>query len=269
MSQAGISAGGRAELAQVLATGPRAITPTDLSSSLGIDPKEAAKKLARWASQGWLRRVRRGLYIPVPVDALNPEAWTDDGLVLASLVWKPCYFTGWTTANRWGLTEQVFRTIVVKTTQRVRSRSARLLEHEYLLGHCPEEHLNWGLKSEWNEGVKLLLADPARTVTDILDNPGLGGGIRHVAEIFDAFMNEGEWETLVKYASRLGNRSVFKRLGYLAETRGHGVPELLEVCRARISKGLSLLDPDAPPRGKRVTRWGLRINVNVGLQDPS
>ncbi len=269
MAQAGISAGGRGELAQVLGTGPRAISPADASTSLGIDSNEAAKKLARWATQGWLRRVRRGLYIPVPVDALNPGAWTEDGLVLASLVWTPCYFTGWTTANRWGLTEQVFRTTVVKTTQRVRSRSQRLLEHEYLLGRCSAEHLTWGLKSEWNEGVRLLLADPARTVVDVLDNPRLGGGIRHVAEILDAFMTEGEWETLVEYANRLGNRTVFKRLGYLVEVLGHGDPELLRICSERISKGLSLLDPDAPQRGKRVMRWGLRINVNVGLQDPS
>lgn len=269
MSQAGISAGGRAELTAVLGAGPRAITPADVSSSLGITGKEAAKKLARWASQGWLRRVRRGLYIPVPVDALNPGAWTEDGLVLASLVWSPCYFTGWTAANRWGLTEQVFRTIVVKTTQRVRSRSARLLEHEYLLGHCPEELLTWGLRSEWNEGVRLLLADPARAVVDVLDNPKVGGGIRHVAEILDAFMAEGKLEPLVEYADRLGNRAVFKRLGYLAEVLDYTDPHLLRTCEKRISKGFSLLDPDAPSRGKHVTRWGLRINVNIAAQDPS
>lgn len=269
MSQAGISAGGRAELAGVLGGGPRAITPADVAASLEIDSKEAAKKLARWASQGWLRRVRRGLYIPVPVDALNPGAWTEDALVLASLVWSPCYFTGWTTANRWGLTEQVFRTSVVKTTQRVRARSARLLEHEYLVGSCSEEHLKWGLKSEWNEGVRLLLADPARTVVDVLDNPRLGGGIRHVAEIFDTFITEGDWRTLVEYAERLGNRTIFKRLGYLAEVLGHADSELLKISQERISQGISLLDPDAPPRGKRVTRWGLRINVNVAMRDPS
>ena len=28
-----------------------------------------------WASRGWLRRVRRGLYIAVPVDARDPATW--------------------------------------------------------------------------------------------------------------------------------------------------------------------------------------------------
>lgn len=269
MSPAGISAGGRAELADVLGASPRAVTPALVSSSLGINSAEAAKRLARWASQGWLRRVRRGLYIPVPVDAINPDLWTEDALVLASMVWSPCYFTGWTTANRWGLTEQVFRTTLVKTTQRVRSRSERLLEHEYLLASTSEEHLKWGLKTEWNEGVRLLLADPARTVVETLDSPRLGGGVRHVAEILDTYLREGEWRILIEYAERLGNRTIFKRLGYLAETLGHGDSELLRTCEERISQGMSLLDPDAPPRGKRVTKWGLRININVAIQDPS
>lgn len=269
MSQAGISASGRAELAGILGAGRRAVTPADVSSSLHIDSTDAAKKLARWASQGWLRRVRRGLYIPVPVDALNPAGWTEDALVLASMVWSPCYVTGWTAANYWGLTEQVFRTTVVKTTQRVRSCSERLLEHEYLLAHTSNRQIGWGLKAEWNEGVRLQFADPARTVVDILDSPRLGGGIRHVAEILDTYLAEGEWRTLVGYAERLGNRTIFKRLGYLAEVLGHRDSELLGACRERISQGISLLDPDAPPRGKRVTRWGLRINVNVALEDPS
>lgn len=269
VSGAGISAGGRAELAHVLGTSPRAVTPRLVSASLRIEPAEATKKLARWASQGWLRRVRRGLYIPVPVDAINPAVWTEDALVLASLVWSPCYFTGWTTANRWGLTEQVFRTTVVKTTQRIRSRSEHLLEHDYLLASTSEEHLKWGLKTHWNEGVRVLLADPARTLVEILDDPRLGGGARHVAEIFDSYMREEEWPVLIGYAERIDNRTIFKRLGFLAETLGYRDPELLGACEQRISEGISLLDPDAPPRGKRVMRWGLRINVNVSMQDPS
>jgi len=45
-----------------------------------------ARKLARWARLGWLRRVRRGLYIPVPVEAEDPRRWTDDPLYLADAV---------------------------------------------------------------------------------------------------------------------------------------------------------------------------------------
>ncbi|MGO9903272.1 MAG: hypothetical protein ACLP0J_27120 [Solirubrobacteraceae bacterium] len=47
MSSAGISARGRAELAQVLGSGRRFVAPTDVVEALGVDAGTAAKKLAR------------------------------------------------------------------------------------------------------------------------------------------------------------------------------------------------------------------------------
>jgi predicted transcriptional regulator of viral defense system len=112
---AGITGRGRAELAAVLASGRRFITPADVSDALRVDPDAAAKRLSRWAREGWVRRVRRGMYIGVPVDATNPAAWSEDALIVAGRIWSPCYFTGWTSAGHWALTDQVFRTTVLKT----------------------------------------------------------------------------------------------------------------------------------------------------------
>jgi predicted transcriptional regulator of viral defense system len=183
---AGIGAKGRAELTTVLGAGRRFVTPTDVVAAIGVDADTAAKKLSRWAADGWLRRARRGLYIPVPVDASSPAAWSEDALIVAAAVWSSCYFTGWTAANHWALTEQVFRTIVLKTSERVRASSVRLLDHDYLLSHVAAEAMEWGTKTEWQGEVRLRFADPARTVVDSLDRPRLGGGIRHGAEILAA-----------------------------------------------------------------------------------
>ncbi len=267
--KSGISARGRDELAAVTARGRRFVSVDDVVGALGIDPRTAAKKLARWAAEGWLRRVRRGLYIPVPVDAQDPKTWSEDALVLASAVWAPCYFTGWTSANHWGLTEQVFRTTVLKTPGRVRARSVRLLDHEYLVSHAPNAVMEWGLDSVWVQERRLRLADPARTVVDILDLPRLGGGIRHGSEILAAYLDEHDPGRLIEYGDRLGNRTVFKRLGYLLEATGRAEPDLTKECRKRVSAGLSLLDPGGPDSGPRVAAWGLRANVRVLAEDPT
>src|SRR5207237_2649589 len=126
------------------------------------------------AADGWLRRARRGLYIPVPIDAGNPAAWSEDALIVATAIWSPCYFTGWTAANHWALTEQVFRTTVLKTAARVRSSSAHALDHDYLLSNVSEDHLAWGLTTEWRNEVRLWVADPARIVIAMLYTPLLG-----------------------------------------------------------------------------------------------
>jgi predicted transcriptional regulator of viral defense system len=263
----GISATGRTELAAVLGSRGRFITPTDVVNALDIDGNTAAKKLSRWAAEGWLRRARRGLYIPVPVDA-DPRAWSEDALIVASAVWSPCYFTGWTAANHWALTEQVFRTTALKTTQRVRASAVTVLDHEYLVTRVGPDKLEWGIRSEWRDEVRLRVADPARTVIDILDTPRIGGGIRHGAEILEAYLDEHAAATLIDYGDRLGNGAVFKRLGYLSEVLDHD-DYLIEACRARLSAGFSALDPGGSPGGKRLVRWGLRINVDVRRQEPS
>ncbi len=253
----------------ILGGGRRFVTPGDVVEELGVDADAAAKKLSRWAAGGWLRRARRGLYIPVPVDATNPAAWSEDALILAAAVFSPCYFTGWTAANHWGLTDQVFRTTVMKTASRVRASSIRLLDHDYLMVHVSLAGMEWGMRTEWRGEVRLQIADPARTVIDILDLPRFGGGIRHGADIVAAYLDDHDPALLVEYGDRLGNRAVFKRLGYIVEVLGHDGGGLIEACRERVSTGISPLDPDGPTGGRREPRWRLRVNAHIGREEPA
>jgi predicted transcriptional regulator of viral defense system len=256
----GISAEGRAELAKLVRPGQVLVSVDEAARGLGNGRAPAAKKLARWANNGWLRRVRRGLYLLVPVDASAPKSWTADPLYVATAVWAPCYFTGWTAAHHWELTEQVFLTTVLKSGQRVRQNEQRLLDHDYLVVHAPVDQLEWGLQSIWQNGTRIQIADRARTVVDILDAPRLGGGIRLVSDILRAYLEDHPKDVLVEYADRLGNGAIFKRLGYLIEELRLDAPTLVEACLRRLRHGVSLLDPNAPTSGPTVSRWRLRLN---------
>ncbi len=260
---AGISRQSRADLARLTGQGRRFVTVADASEELQVDRGDAARRLARWAEQGWLRRVRRDLYVPVPVDATDPSSWGGDPLVLADAVWDPCYVTGWTAANHWGLTEQSFRTTVIKTTQRVRQSAQSLLDNDFLVSHTAPENLEWGMRREWREERRIRIADPARAIVDMLDDPKVGAGIRTIAECLDAYLADQDPATLVSHADRLGNRTAFKRLGYLAE-RLHVDQELLASCEDKLSEGFSALDPTQAKRGPRSQRWRLIVNVQLG-----
>lgn len=267
--KAGISRSGRGEIATLTGRGRKLISIEDAVRAFRIDPAAAALRLSRWERQGWLRRVRRNLYIPVPIDAENPDTWTEDALYLADAVWHPCYFTGWTSANHWGLTEQVFRTTVLKTTRRVRRSKERLLDYDYLITHIRDRYLEWGMATVWREDRRLLMADSARTVIDVLDDPRLSGGIRNAADFLTAYLDDNDLGALIDYGARAGNATVFKRLGFLLETLGDARPEILAECRRRIASGITLLDPTAPASGRRIGKWGLRINVHVSPSDAS
>jgi len=269
LNTGGISKSGRDELALLVGRGRRLVSVADVARALELDRVTAAKRLARWSNQGWLRRVRRGLYIPVPVDAEDPRSWSEDPLVLADAVWNPCFFTGWTAANHWTLTEQVFRTTVVKTAARVRQTRERLLDDDFYVVHVAPGLLDWGTRGVWRGDRRVRLADPARTVIDVFDNPKLGGGIRLCAEFLTAYLGEHDWRVLVEHGDRLGNKSVFKRVGYVLEAADLPNDGLLDACRKRLSAGITLLDPSAPPSGVRSSVWGLRVNVAVRREAPS
>ena len=73
---------------------------------------------------------------------------------------------------------------------------------------------------------------------------------------------------LIEYGDRLGNRTVFKRLGWLLELLDIDGP-LKDACLARRSAGLSKLDPTVSGAGRIVRRWGLRVNVDLESYSPS
>jgi len=260
---AGLSASGRRDLTAIFSRGRRVATVAEAADALCVEPERAARRLAALASSGWVRRVRRGLYLAVPVDAADPHSWSEDPWYLADLVWHPCYITGWSAANHWALTDQVFRSTVVATAARVRRVEQDLAGNAFLVHHVDEKRFSGGLVSEWRHERRVLVADPARTVAEILDQPGLGGGIRHVAEILDTYLIDGEHSTLLDALTRLGNGTAFKRLGYLIEALGIDAPDILAECERWLTSGFPLLDPALPATGPRSSTWGIVANIGV------
>jgi len=118
----------------------------------------------------------------------------------------------------------------------------------------------FGLKPIWRGKVKVNVSDPTRTVLDLLDTPALGGGIRSVLDILKSYFRSTNSDPalLIRYADQLGNKAVFKRLGFLTATFVPNEAELIAECRKRLSAGNANLDPKLS--GDRlVTAWRLRI----------
>jgi len=221
--------------------------------------------LAYLARRGWLSRVRRGLYVTVPLDTRRPGEWIEDSWVVAVRTFEPCYLGGWTACQHWGLTEQLFRTILVVTARRVRHRDQEIQGTRYRLTVRGEEKL-FGTVLVWRDRVRAPVSDPTRTIVDLLDDPALGGGIRMVADVVHEYLTgEHRDDTLlVDYADRLGNRAVFKRLGFVVEHLGVAAPDLVEASLSRRSAGIVALDPSVDAKGTIVRRWGVRKNVTLG-----
>jgi predicted transcriptional regulator of viral defense system len=234
------------------------------SRALALDHPRTRRVLGALYRAGWLSRVRPGLYVTVPLGATRPSDWREDPWLVASTAFAPCYVGGFSAAHHWGLTEQLFRTVVALTAKPVRHRKVVLQGAPYLLKHRRDAG-KWGVRKEWRGGVSVLVSDASLTLIDTLDDPSIGGGVRHIAECLQRYWDEHRApELLLAYAQRLGNRTVYKRLGYLAEALQLSESgALIDACRKHLSKGLSRLDPAGPVEGKVVTRFGLLVNVHV------
>ena len=246
--------------------GPFAI---DEAARIWSLPVLRARRLVLYLfARGWLSRVRHGLYVVVPLGAANPSAWREEPWIVAAKAFSPCFIAGWSACEHWSLTEQMFRAVQVHTARPIRARDIDIQGTPFRLKHVPIEQ-HFGLKVVWKDQVKIQVSDPSRTMVDILDAPKLGGGIRHVADVLGVYFS-GEHRNdalLVEYADRLGNRTVFKRLGFLLEHLHIGNVELIAACQQRVSEGLSVLDPSTPPIGTITKRWNLRINAKLAQQE--
>ncbi|MBK6407399.1 MAG: type IV toxin-antitoxin system AbiEi family antitoxin domain-containing protein [Holophagales bacterium] len=80
---------------------------------LGLPRGAATLTLLRLADRGWLSRVRRGLYLILPLEAGQDGGAVEDPWVLADELFGPCYVGGWTAAEHWGSPDRLFRSTFV------------------------------------------------------------------------------------------------------------------------------------------------------------
>ena len=259
MSDGTRSSRSRERLGKLVREGGEVLTVGDAARILGGDNDEIAKTLARWCSQGWLSRIKRGVYVPVPVEATSTDRAIEDAWVLVPELFGPAYIGGWSAAEHWDLTEQIFRDICVFSTRPVPKRHTVIHNVPFVVTHASPE-LHFGTKTIWKKETKILVSDPTKTIVDMLANPWTGGGIQHVTDCLNEFFKSTHFnpDRLVEYAEKLGNGAVFKRLGFLADQTLGVTHPLIAACKSRLTQGKAQLDPSL--KGDRlVTRWRLFV----------
>lgn len=256
----------RKQLSAILRDTKGTVSVSEATTILNVSRVAAAKKLARWTSKGWLSRVGRGLYIPVPLEQQTSDIVLEDPWLVADRLYAPCYIGGWSAAEYWEMTEQIFRTIVVMTTQKPRDRSPIIKGTKFLLRTVPQKSL-FGLKQVWHGQVKVSVSDPSRTIIDVLNDPLLGGGLRTTTDFFSTYLKSENrnLDLLIEYAERLGNGAVFKRMGFLLERLIPEEKEIINTCRKKMTKGNAQLDPGLGS-DKLVTRWRLWVPENWTME---
>lgn len=247
--------------------------------------------LSRLVRSGWLIRLKRGRYLIVPLEAESADTWSEDSFVLAQASvtrgatvsakarvvhpekakssHKPALrvrsgeyaISYWSALNYYGYTEQIPRTVFVSTPKRETSTAHDILDVPYRLVFLSPKKF-FGLTTVWQDNKPVQITDKEKTIIDCLDRPRLCGGIVEAAKgLSEGFKDGIDFSKLSSYARQIGNATVFKRLGFLAEILELPVEPWLDEWQKSISRGYSLLDPTQPKRGQYNAKWHLIINV--------
>lgn len=266
----GLKTRGRQLLAKLLQASKESFTVKEAADILNVSRYRAATLLALWAKNGWLYRIRRGLYIPVSLESRTPETSPEEPWLIAHKLFSPCYIGGWTAAHHWGFTEQLFNTIFVMTTKKVHKRDQPLHGVTFKIKTILPIK-NFGVLYIWSGKVKIAISDPTKTIIDGLNDPSVLGGIRMVADILLAYIHSKEFnqDKLVQYANMMGNSAIYKRLGFLiSQMNNKRMSALVLICKNNLKSGHSQLDPTTP--GDRLaTQWHLWVPKLFTIQDPS
>ena len=258
-SLSGIGKKSRYQLKAIIEGSQGLLTPEAASRTLGLTRFEAARLLSRWREGGWLKRIKRGVYLPVPLESDPDEMAIEDSWPIAEQVFHPGYMGGLSAVKYWDLSEQIFEHTVYLTTKQVPSRNVVYSDIKFSLKTIRPYKI-FGTKNVWYGSLKVRVSDPAKTIVDILDDPKLGGGMRVVQDIFDEYWTSKHknLDLLLNYAERMNNKTIFKRLGFLLELNSLVDRNTLLSIKNQISSGYSCFDSTID-NSHVLRKWNLKI----------
>ena len=181
----------RTALSALAALERPAATARDLIPRFHMSRQAANLTLSRLARKGWLRRLRRGAYAIVPLSSASAMPVVEDPLAVAMELYAPCYISGWTAAQHWGLTEQIHNSVVVYSVKPQRQSGQQIGGVAYRIRRIPGNTI-FGTIKVWSGTVAVQMATVHRTVIDVLDAPEMGGGGRQTLDIMRAYWRRAE-----------------------------------------------------------------------------
>lgn len=233
--------------------------------ALRTDRRATTRRLAALIKGGWLSRIRRGVFAIRPLEAApGLEIAEEDPWTVAARVFAPCYIGGWSAAEHWNLTEQLFRSTFVVTARPVRRSDVVVGSSAFRLAR--QSHATTGgFARVWRGNARISVSGIERTIVDACVNPSWVGGGRHLVDIFRAAVaDERIAAAKLLHAMHAGmSGAAHGRICLLVETYWPDAVNVADFARVRRGTGVVRFDPSVRGRGRLVRRWGLWVNVTL------
>jgi len=159
-----------------------------------------AKKLP-----GWLRRLERGVYLLIQLEAGPARAWTENGIIIAQYLVDPAVIAYWSAMHYWNMTEQIAQVIFIQTTRRKQATVIAGMKYQFI---TVIESYFFCNAIENIAGETFLVTDREKTLINCAARPNLSGGILQLAQALRNSYNQINWKKLDKYLQQWGGTTV-------------------------------------------------------------
>ena len=214
--------------------------------------------LHRLEKRGAIERIEKGKYLIIPLGAEKGK-YTLHEFVIGSLLVKPACIAYWSALHHYHISEQIPNTVFIQTTARKKRQELEIFGIKYKFVRVKETKF-FGARKEWLEETPVEITDREKTIIDCLDKPQYCGGLIEILKGFKSFKEIFNNDKLIKYALKIGNTGVLRRLGYITDYYKIkiNIPHVN-------TRNYLLLDPTLPPKGKNNAKW--RVIVNIDEKD--
>ncbi len=244
-------------LSSLASRGITVFTVNDIRDILGENDESVRLLLHRLNQKGWARRIERGKYLLLPLEAGPGLQWAEHEYIVASLLVSPYYIAYASALQHYGYTDRVSDALYVATTKQKRPVIVDGIEYRFVklakrkfFGYTKIELLGHGVN----------MAEKEKAIVDGFDRPDLVGGILEPAKGLWFGREEIDMDKLVDYSVELGNGVASRRLGFWLEKLGLMKGTKLERLRG-VGHSYAKLDPAGPKEGERDSKWRLIVNI--------
>jgi len=236
----------------------------EVADAFGISPVQERELLYRLARDGWIIRLRRGLYLVPPKLPPGGSWMPGEALILARLMedrggrYQLC---GPNAFYFWGLEDQVPNRVYAYNNRISGERKIGVVRFTFI--KLADERLGAVVEREAAAGIPLVAGSKARTLMDaVYDWKRFGSLPRAYTWIREELARDpGLARDLAEVCLRYGNQATARRIGFLLQAGGVS-PRILRPLREslRSSKSLVTLIPSGRRRGPIDQDWGVIIN---------
>ena len=245
-------------LSSLSAAGYTVFTIEDARAVLGDADVDVPKLLYRLHRKHWIKRLKRGVYLVIPLEA-GPEAhWAEHEYLIAAALVEPYYLAYATALHYYGYTERSPDPITVATTRQKHPITIDDLTYRFI-ALAPHKFFGYETISLLDSEVQM--AEREKAIADGLDHPKLVGGVLEAAKGLWLGSQELDWEKLVSYTLRLQNQVAARRLGFWLERLALGCETMLSRLEGNGGHSYAPLEPSGPREGPRNSRWRLIVNI--------